>query len=332
LPWLLSVPSEIARMASQSSVPSVRLDLSRFEREPQGSIDGLIARLGTLLGVPSIKAVLSGTTAFEFRRCLEPGAITILSFEGEVNARGTVRAVGSVALSALANAAFDPRRAVRGHTIVLVDEPQSICTPIGFAQMERLVTLGRSFGAGGVMFVHQGATQLPHELQLILATNIQLRALGRSARADASAAAEWLPRTGRVPRQKVQGEQRAGSRYLAEGQEDRFRVAEVGRLPARHFLISDRRADFAPRVVRSLDYDPPSWPQIDAVIAEAVRRGAAGVPRRELEARVNVIEAEAADWLAEVQAREEPTRRRGRRLETPDAVTRAAGGKKGILP
>lgn len=334
LPWLLSAPGAVAAMASQSSIPSVRLDLSRFEREPQGSIDGLIARLGILLRVPTVKAVLSGTEPLDFGRCLEPGTVTVVSFDGNAGARSTVRAVGSIVLSAIASAAFDSRRTVAGNTLIVLDEPQAFASTVSLGQMERLVTLGRSFGVGGLSFIHQGATQLPQELQTILNTNVPLRILGRSARADAQAAAEWLPTTGRVPRRRELGADRMNrSRFLSEAEESRFRVSEVGRLPARHFLVSDRRTDFAPRIVRSETYDPPSWGKIDPAIAEAVKRGAVGVPRAELEARADDIEQSAAEWLDEVRESDAPRRGRRRRPpETPDVLTNEPKGRRGIVP
>lgn len=317
LPWLLNAPDEVAALAARSTLPSVRLDLSRFEREPQGSIDGLIARLGVLLRAPAIKAVLSGTKPFDFSRCFDPGAVTTLDFGGaDLGARAGARAMGSLAISALANAAFDPRRTVHGTTFIVIDEPQILTTSVSLGQLERLVTLGRSFGAGGVAFVHQGATQLPVDLQTILNTNVHLRILGRSSEADATAASEWLPRTGRVPRRSEPGARpSAPSRFLSNGEERQFRVAEIGRLPARHFLIADRRATFAPRVVRAPDYDPPEWSAIRTDVADAVLRGTAGAPRAELEARVREIEDQAA-------ARLEESRRADGAPVTPDVAGR----------
>jgi hypothetical protein len=265
LPWLLAAPTEVTALAARSSLPSVRLDLSRFEREPPGSVDGLVARLGTLLRVPAIKAVLSGEAPFDFGACFEPGSITALGLDGaDLGARSAVRALGSLAISALANAAFDPRRSVRGKTIILLDEPQTFLTSVSLAQLERLVTLGRSFGAGGVFFIHQGPTQLPQEFGSLLTTNIPLRVIGRSSEQDALASAEWLPRTGRVPRPHDAGWRgQTGSRFLSEGEERRFRALEIGRLPERHFVVADRRTSFGSRVVRAPAFDPPDWQEID---------------------------------------------------------------------
>jgi hypothetical protein len=314
LPWLLNAPNEVAALAARSSLPLVRLDLSRFEREPQGSIDGLIARLGILLRSSSLKAVLSGATPFDFATCFEPGRMTAFDFGGaELGARAGVRAMGSLAISALANAAFDPRREVRGTTIIVVDEPNAFLTSVSLGQFERLITLGRSFGAGGVMFVHQGPTQLPQEFQSLLSTNVALRVLGRSGERDALAASEWLPRTGRVPRPREPGVRpTAQGKFMSEGQEERFRIAQIGRLPARSFVVADRRMDFAPRIVRAPDFDPPAWSDIQADVRDAVLRGTVGVPRHELDARVHAIEAQAA---ARLDARSNTAN-----LETPNVV------------
>lgn len=337
LPWILSAPAEVAALAARSSLPSVRLELSRFAREPQGSIDGLIARLGTLLrAAPSIKAALSGPRPFDFATCFRPGSVTALSFAGaDLGARAAVRAIGSLAVSAVANAAFDPRREVVGTTIIAVDEPQALMTSVTLGQFSRLITLGRSFGAGGVVLIHQGATQLPTELQTILNTNVALRVIGRSAERDVAAASEWLGRTGRVPRRRVPGAPSSSSSpFLSEGEEERFRIAEMGRLPQRNFLIADRRAAFAPRIVRASDYDPPRWSDIDPQVADAVRRGTAGFPRAELEVRVREIEEHAAARFA-AGLGDEP-RERGRRAavpRTPDVVGQPMkAGRRGRVP
>jgi hypothetical protein len=335
LPWLLAAPTEVTTLAAQSSLPSVRLDLSRFEREPQASVDGLVARLGTLLRVPAIKAVLSGETPFDFGTCFEPGTITALGFDGaDLGARSAVRALGSLAISALANAAFDPRRQVRGKTIILLDEPQTFLTSVSLAQLERLVTLGRSFGAGGVFFIHQGPGQLPQEFGTLLTTNIPLRVIGRSSEQDALGSAEWLPRTGRVPRPRDMGSRGQGmSRFFSEGEERRFRALEIGRLPERRFLVADRRAPFGSRIVRAPDYDPPTWQELNPSTAEAVQRGASGVSRTVLEARVAALEeASAARFEPAIQAAG-GSRRRGRTAVTPDVVGGdRTGGSRGEIP
>jgi hypothetical protein len=333
LPWLMSNGNEMASLASRSSLPVVRLDLSRFDREAQSSIDGLISRIGVLLGVPSLKAVLSGERPFDFGTCLEPGSITTIDFGGaDLGARAAVRAMGSLAISALANAAFDPRRLVHGKVYIVVDEPQAFLTSVSLNQFERLVTLGRSYGVGGIAFVHQGASQLPLEFQTILNTNIPLRILGRSSERDAEAASEWLPKTGRVPRPKEPGIRKASdSRFMSDAQEARFRITEIGHLPPRHFLIADRRCDFAPRIVQAADYNPPTWSSLDPQIADAIRRGSSGMSRTALEARVRSIEEEADARLQEFR-RSEPSggRRRARTIETPDVVGQSAKRRGGL--
>jgi hypothetical protein len=333
LPWLLSSPGVVSALAAQSALPSVRLELSRFDREPQGSKDGLVARLGTLLRVPALKAVLSGPAPFDMASCFEPGSITVLDFGGaDLGARAGVRAMGSLAISALANAAFDPRRRVRGTTMIVVDEPQALMTSVTLGEFERLITLGRSFGAGGLVVVHQGATQLPQELQSVLNTNVPLRVLGRSSERDASASSEWLPRTGRLPRRREgHGRASSGAVFMSAGEEERARVAELGRLPARHFLVADRRADFTPRVIRAPEYDPPPWSAIDPAVADAVRRGSVGMPRATLEERVREIEARAATRLAD--ERDVPARGRPMPATPPVAGQGArARGRRGEVP
>lgn len=327
LPWLMSNPLEVASRALQSAMPSVRLDLSRFDREPQASIDGLMSRLGVLLAVPSLKAILSGDRDFDFGACLTPGSISLFDFGGaDMGARAGVRSAGSLAIAALINAAFDPRHVVRGTTLVAIDEPQIFITSTSLNQLERAVTLGRSFGVGGILLTHQGAGQLEPSLQTILNTNIPLRILGRSSERDTEAASEWLPRTGRVPRPREPGARRDDGRFMSEGQELRYRINEIGHLPSRHFLVADRRVDFAPRIVEAREYNPPPWSRFSRRIAELVQKGSCGIRRAELETRVRAIEEEADARLQEYR-QSEPLqgRRRSRSIETPDIVGRSKG-------
>lgn len=333
LPWLLNNANEVTALASRSSFPSVRLDLSRFNRENQSSIDGIVARIGLLL-IPSLKAVLSGSRPFNFVASHKKGSITIIDVNATGLAQASARSVGSLAISAWTSAGFSQSWSSPVTSALMVDEPQAFGNPTTFLQLERLITLGRSFGLAGVALVHQGATQLPSEFQTLLNTNIPLRILGRSAARDAEAAAEWLPRTGRIlhPRQPG-GRQQKESRYLSESQELHHHVAALGRLAQRHFLVADRRTDFAPRIVRAASYDPPSWSQLDPEIANAVRCGANGVQREQLEMRVREIEAEADARFQESQHAEVPRgRRRHRNLDTPDVVGHGPGFGRGQEP
>lgn len=324
IPWLLNNPTEITRLASESSSPAVRLDLARFERESQNSIDGIVARIGLLL-MPSLKAVLSGIHPFDFAKCHEPGAITIIDASAAGRARAAARSIGSLILPPWANAGFCRPWGSELKSVLMVDEPQAFLNSVSLSEFERLITLGRSFGIAGIIFAHQGATQLPVDFQTILNTNIPVRILGRSAERDASAASEWLPRTGTVRSGRLaENRERRGGQYLTEAQELRHHVVALGRLQQRHFLIADRRAGFSPRVIHAAAYDPPSWSDLDPEVAEAVRRGANGVPRVELEARVREIESEAdRSFRSSKSAEPAKGRRRHRNLETPDVVTRS---------
>ncbi|MFO0617258.1 MAG: DUF87 domain-containing protein [Polyangiaceae bacterium] len=326
LPWLLSSPALVADLAGRSPIHSVRLQLTRFDREPQGSVDGLIARLGTILRVPSLRAAVSGPVPADFGRSFEPGNITTLDFgRADLGARFSVRAMGSLSISALANAAYDPRREARETTTFIgIDEPSLIMTSVAQAQFERLITTGRSFGAGGLMLIHQGPTQLPADLQAFLGTNVALRVIGRSSARDAAASAEWLPKTGRIRRPRSDGRSTGGT-FLSEGEEERHWIQEIGKLRERHFLIADRRAPFMPRVIRARDYDPPPWSAIPTEAAELVLQGSQGMPRGQLEAHVREIEDAAAREFTATgggsrERRSTPdatTPRRGRRREVP---------------
>ena len=334
LPWLLNDPTAVVSLAKRSTIPILRLDLSRYDRESQSSLDGLVVRLNILL-VPALKAVLSGPTPFDVRRLFDPGTISIMSSYGAERAqRSSESASGSLFFSDVVNAALDPDRQSKGITVLIIDEPSAFLNNESLAQALRLLRLGRSFGAGGIHFVTQSELQLPAELRASLATNAPLRILGRCSETDAQAAQQWLRLTGNVPRSKNPGMRRAGGgQYMTDAQEMRHRVIELGRLPRRHFLVAVRGDQFAPPVIRSADFSPPRLDEVDPEIAQAVRRGVNGIPRAELEAHVRELEEEADARFQETLRTEAPRgRRRSRVLDTPDVVGREPDHMKGKVP
>lgn len=78
--------------------------------------------------------------------------------------------------------------------------------------------------------------------------------------------------------------------FLSAAEEERVRVAELGRLPRQHFLVADRREPFQPRVMVAPSFAPPAWRAIDPTLRTAVLRGRAGVPREVLTERVRLLE------------------------------------------
>lgn len=345
--------SRLAELFSRSRLPEVRRFAGRIARESQSSLDGLAARVDLLLRSSSAKAMLAGTNTLDLHACFEPGAVTVVDVGGApIGAEGPAAALGAITLAYLTHAIFDSRRRVRGFTVLVTDEIQSAALSSSNVHcLERILTLGRSFGVS-LVSCHQSAAQLPSEIRTILSTNIAMRILGTSGADDARLSAEYLPRTGRLQKPRLPGMPPPERlEFLSASEEERVRVAELGRLPRQHFLVADRRESFQPRIVVAPNFNPPPWNAIDPELRDAVLRGRAGVPRedllrhaRELEARLLAeTDADSASPDAAEGAVTAPSRRpraaatksrKGAELpEFPDVVTgRARNARRGGVP
>lgn len=284
--------SALARLFATSRLPEVRRFAPRIARESQSSLDGLGARIDLLTRSGSAKAILAGNHPLDLHACFEPGAVTVVDVgSAPIGAEGPARALGAITLAYLTHAIFDSRRRVRGFTVIVTDEIQSAALSASNVHcLERILTLGRSFGVS-LVSCHQSAAQLPSEIRTILATNIAMRVIGTSGADDARLSAEYLPRTGRLQKPRLPGMPPPERlEFLSAAEEERVRVAELGRLPRQHFLVADRREPFQPRVVVAPSFAPPAWRAIDPSLRTAVLRGRAGVPREVLTERVRLLE------------------------------------------
>lgn len=323
---LLYDPEALAALAARSSLPEVRLYVTHRLARERAQVDAVGARLDLLLRVEAARAVLAGPGTLNFRDCFRPGHVTILDYSGEgMGAEGAKRALAAVALQYLSMAIFDPRRERVGTTIIVADEIQEALTPATTRMLSRWVSTSRAMGAS-LVSIHQSAeAQLPREFATLLSTNIRLRVLGRSGREDAMApsAAEFLPRTGRVPRPRLPGDPPAARpEWLSRAEEAEFRARELGTLPQRTFFIHDRLAPFGTRRVVAPDFDVPELDALPEWLRARLLRGATGRSREELLARARELEERAS---ASAAAAEGGTPRRTRRAplatETPDIVS-----------
>ncbi|MFO0645849.1 MAG: hypothetical protein U0326_06400 [Polyangiales bacterium] len=341
LMWAVVERTTFAALGAQSRSPQVRYFARGFVNESRASVDGLIARIDALLSSPSARAALTGARALFWRSFFEPGRITIIDCgQAPAGSETPARILGALALAEISYATFDSRRVVNATTLVVADEAQlAALTASSVRSLERILTLGRSFGVQ-LAVANQSVSQLSAEIRSILATNAPVRIVGRSAADDAAAAAEFLPRSGRIRRPRMLGTPRFdGPQFLSEAEESRARIAEVGRLARAHFVVADARPPRFSRIVTAPDFSPPEWSNIDPAIADAVQRGSLGVPREELEAHAHEVEERAARAVEE-RAEEAPQRGRGGRRasvapvpDLPDAVgPRTGRGRRGGVP
>lgn len=318
-------------IAERSQIPEVRAYLStKFPREKPPVIDGIMARIRALLRVENLKASFAAVSMVDLRRSFLPGSITVCDFgDADLGAVALKVPVAAIIVKCITWAAFDPSRNREGFTFIVADEIQSVPSRSISEDVERLITTGRSYGVG-FLAAHQGETQLPSDLRSDLSTNIRLRILGRSCEKDAEAAAEWLPRTGFVPKRRPFGSLPPDRpEFLSEKEEERHWVRRITDLPRRVFLVADRGATFGPRFVETPTFDPPPWDAIDPEIADAVLRGNVARPREELLARAREIEERAvAELIGSAGAEKDHRRRREPPIpRLPDVVGGSSGGR-----
>jgi hypothetical protein len=287
-------------------------------------VDGIGSRLDAILRVEAARAVLAGPGTLDLRSCFRPGSVTLLDYSGEgMGAESAKRALAEVALRYLSFAIFDTRRPRDASTIICADEIQEALTPATTRMLARWITTSRAFSAS-LVSIHQSTVQLPRDFLTLLATNVRLRAIGRSGREDASASVEFLPRTGRVPRTRLPGDPPAARpEFLSRAEEAEFRAAQVANLQQRHFFLTDRLAPFATREVIAPNFQAPELDRLPPALLDRLLRGNAGVPREELLRRARDVEERVIASVSDAPA----PRRGGRRTidvpTTPDVVTAA---------
>ena len=297
--FLLQNRSCWTSFAESSAIPEARLYvLTRFAREKQSVFDGLSARVDGFLGPEAVKACAAASEMIDMCASFAPGAITIADFSGApLGADGPRRALASIFLRRLVWAAFDPRRSLDAHVLMVCDEIQEGLTPSTERDLVRVLTTGRSFRIS-LFAVHQGPTQLSSDLLQALSTNVTTRIIGRSSESDARASLEWMPRTGRVSRPRPPGAPPPdGVDFLGRSEEAQHWVDVVQRLVPRRFLVSSRVESFQPRFVHARSFNPPPWRSLDPEVTDAVLRGGVGRPREELLSRAREIEERVAAEL-----------------------------------
>ena len=327
---LLNNPPALVTLAGPLSEPLVRAYLEqRFPRESAATTDGIASRLDRLLSLDAgLRGALAGPEAIDYTACFRPGSISCFDYSGSpLGGDDARRALGALTIHSLIAAALSSARRIEGQTILVVDEAQLALTSATMATLSTAVTTIRAARVG-IHFINQSLAQLDRGFVQLLATNVTWRFLGRSGATDAGLSAEFLPRTGRIPKPRAPfapvGER---AEYLSRSEEETYWVQECGSLPRRTFFVMERSAPFGVRRLEAPEFDPPPWSAIPSDLRAEVERGATGVPREELIARARRAEDEAlATHANAVHDDGEAPARRGRAPKvpvTPDAVTRA---------
>ncbi len=324
--WMLGAPRWCANVAARVTDPEARRELLRLGGDggERGQAPSIMARWSMLTSVPTIRAILSSGEPFDFARVLAPGTFTTINFGGGMASRHATRAMGSIVLREILAAALDPRRRVRGRTLVVIDEPQTLLCNATIADLEIALTQARSFGVS-FLFVHQTLEQLPSELSAILAGNVALAMIGRLGSGNASQTVlDWCPAS-LPPGVRVEGAVQGADAHRREW------IRHLGALPRQTMLISDRRTRdrFEPQLVRMRDFAPPSWNALRPETRNVLETGAIGRPRAELEGRADRVEAAAAERYERELAERSASRSTRAAREEPIAPRRR---RKGGIP
>lgn len=303
LPELLAylhAPEILRRRAEGVPLPGVQLFFrDRFPRESAASVDGLKARLETLLRDESLKAVLTGPERLDLAGCFRPGAITLIDFGGAPLAFEGSRALAGLILQAFAFEVFNPRRSREAQVLLVGDELQQALSGAGIRVMDALLTTARAQRVGTIT-IHQALSQLPRELHDLYQTNVRFRWLFRPSREELRAQPDLLPAD---PTNTT-------SRTVTEE-----RLARFTNLPRQTLIFAERGGAFGPRVLRAANFEPTPLDRLPPGLRHTLERGRAGVPREELLARARAHETAAFSRIEAAKVPHTPDVSRRRRRD-----------------
>jgi len=267
----------------------------QFPNLPKQTVAALCRRMEALFSSETLRLVLAGTTAPDFRALQDSGRIAIVNCFGRDINRSVRQLLQALVLSDLAHATFARRN--HGVPFLLVaDEAQNLFVTQHLRDhMMDLLTMARSFGTHLMLVSQNMATALQDARTLsVLHTNIRWAFAMRGEPSDCAFLRAALPVTGRRPRPRTQPFEEPAWYTLAE--ERAMVLDEVANLPDRTgYLWFKSRSKDAVRV-RTPELAVPRGDGFQAVV-DPLRHDptfGARLSRKEYD---RLVAARDAEWL-----------------------------------
>jgi len=284
---LVDDPLKLAAAAARSPLPAVRSFFGAGTRLNAASLSGVRARLGRLLLLPSMRAMLGAADCISFPQLLNRKIVLIDTGTPPLGCEDLGRFWSNFFTLKLMRAVFSRRAAeVARPVTVFVDEwHEGLAGGSGAVeQYERALTMARSRGVTLVLITQSlaNAAKISANLPRVVSTNADVQLLFRASHEDARAMAHLLPVTGRARRAPgLPWEEGRRSVFLTREEELQHRIEEVTRLPDRCFYLWNRRRSYRAELVRAVDVDlhPVAHP---AAVRWRLAHGTLAVPIDEL--------------------------------------------------
>lgn len=233
LPQFLSDEGLRSRLIARTKNASVATYFTQqFPNLPKQTVAALSRRIEALFSSETVRLVLGGTSAPDFRALQDAGKIVIVNCFGRNINRSVRKLLQALVLSDVAHATF----ARRNHNLPflwMADEAQNLfTTPHLRDHMTDLLTMARSFGTH-LMLISQNMTtavQDPRTLS-VLHTNVRWSFSMRGEPADNAFLRAALPVTGRSPKPRTDPFEEPG--FYTINEERGMVLDEIANLPDR---------------------------------------------------------------------------------------------------
>ena len=221
------------RLLAESKDRSLaRYFAQQFESAPKPTLAAIERRIEALAASESVRLVLNGTTAPDFRELQDDGRIILINCFGENIARSVRYLLQGLVLSDIRQAVFARRRKDLPF-LWFCDEAQNFFTSERLREhMHDLLTMSRSFGSF-FLYLTQNMTTAVGDARLlrVLYTNIRWAFAMRGDPADCEFLAPALPVTGR--KLKPCDSPFEEREFYSEREERRLLLEAISQLPDR---------------------------------------------------------------------------------------------------
>ena len=209
---------------------------SRFDKEPEITVQAVRQRLDAILASESVRLALSADTAPDFRKLQDEGAIVLVNTAGRNISRSVSLLLQILILQDIKQSIFS-RKEARFPYLWFFDEAQNFYrSRSAQSSMNEILTMARSFGSFACLMT-QAATSAISDSDALntLLANIRWLLMFRSTSRDARLIEPAIPLTGNC--QRPQRHPYEQPEYMGLEEEKRHRLNAINYLPDRRAYL-----------------------------------------------------------------------------------------------